>query len=371
MTPIPGKDPPKTMYLDKYTLNTDLDQFSDMKKSKLFDEVAYAISSSKGTLSVESRKLVSQMAKYFKSAIEEKNKLKDERVKLTQENSEVKATLSQLENEIIGLKSPAIPSYAPTSTYASVVQNKVNKKPEFTVLVKYNDPSKDKKDMRKDLFHKLRSIEDKIDVLDTKVRNETLVVQVSNETQQQLINSKLNEDHEQLFNSDKPKKRIPSIKIYDVEPEMREEDILSALKRNENINSTQAKVKIILKNPRFKTNRVVIDLNEEDTMRISKQERIKMGCKMHRFEIDYNIIQCKQCNKFGHFHKAKDGTVKCKSQQPTCVHCGRNHELKDCPDSQNRQRAKCSNCGQNHRAYDGRCSKRHEVIQKVKEKFLC
>jgi hypothetical protein len=107
-------------------------------------------------------------------------------------------------------------------------------------------------------------------------------------------------------------------------------------------------------------------------LKIIKKGEIKLGAKIHPIEVDYGIIQCKNCNKFGHFHKSKDQTETiCKLEMPICVHCGKNHNLEDCPNKENRKVAMCSNCKGNHRANDHKCGKTIEKINLIRNRYIC
>ena len=375
MAPTPGGT--KTIegkeLLEKFTVNTDLDVYSERKKLKLFEAASTAMNESKGTMSKEMKKLVDHMVKSFKKMCEENEKLKmnnrelmSEREKIIEDREKLNETNVQLNQQLEELKQPAIPN-ANTKSYSNAVKNK---RDEFVVLVKKKRDFDGDKDLRTELIKKIKPIEKNIDIERTKFKSDTLVIHVKDTEQQRTLENCLKGDNEIECNL--PKKRIPSIKIKEVDSNMDADDILRELKDKENIDIEKATVKIILKNPNYRTNRAVINLSEEDTVRISKQKRIKMGPLMHPFEIDYGVIQCKNCNKFGHFHRSKDkNTVICKSRSPVCVHCGGEHDLKDCLCRSDRSKAKCSNCGGNHRAYDEKCTKRTEVINKVKDKFVC
>lgn len=160
-----------------------------------------------------------------------------------------------------------------------------------------------------------------------------------------------------------PTKRIPAIRISEVDKNMQKDDILEEFESKEGINRSAANVEIILNNTKYRTNRAIVMLSEDDTKRLLKKGEVKMGLKIHPIEPDFGIVQCKRCNKFGHFEKSKDkSSIQCKHEEPVCVHC----KVKD-----DRTKAKCSNCKANHRAYDVRCPRRAEVINKLKEKFIC
>jgi hypothetical protein len=169
-----------------------------------------------------------------------------------------------------------------------------------------------------------------------------------------------------------PEKRIPSIKIKEIETYLTKEEILAELEDKEELDIGNTTIKVLLKNEKFKTNRAIVNFKKEDTVRIAEKGYVKIGLKIHPIEVDYNIVQCKNCNKYGHYHKTKDGgSTNCRSKIKICVHCTGNHVLSDCPVKNERSKAKCSNCKGNHRAYDSKCPRRYEILKKIKEKFIC
>lgn len=350
---VGGSPPEGKQLLDKFNSTTDIDSWSHQKKVKLFDHASKEISGSKGSLSKEMRKIAEHMASQYKKLLTKYNQAKEVNDKLNE--------------EISGLKNRATTSDQFKPRYANALKNK---KTEYVVLVKKAAGSEEHTDIRSELFKNLKPVEKEVDILRTMKRNDTLVVQVRNEEQQKTVVNRMKSNAQ--INCNVPSKRIPAIKISEIDKTWKKEDILGELEDKENINRQDATVKIILNNPKYRTNRAIVMLNEKDTKSILMKQEVKMGLKIHPIEPDYGVVQCKQCNKYGHFHMSKDKTtVQCKSKDPICVHCGGAHELKNCRSKEDKSKAKCTNCSGNHRAYDARCPRRSEVIEKMKEKFIC
>lgn len=354
------QQPEGKQILESFTCTTDVDSWSDSKKWKLFNQASREINGAKGTLSKELKKVTEHMASHFKKCLIKMNQLQEENNKLKEENDELK-------KNAVSTTSAATETDPFLPRYANTVKNK---KPEYVVLVKKAAGAEEKSDLRTELFKDLKAVETNVDILRTMKRNETLVVQVRSEEQQKAVINQMKNNNQVECNL--PSKRIPSIKISEIDKNMSKEDILLELESKENIKREDAQVKIILNNTKYRTNRAIVALNEEDTTRLLRKREVKMGLKIHPVEPDYGVVQCKKCNKYGHFHMSKDKSAElCKSKDPVCVHCGGAHDLKDCKVKENRSRAKCSNCAGNHRAYDARCPRRAEVIEKLKLKFAC
>ena len=240
-------------------------------------------------------------------------------------------------------------------------------KEQFVVVVKPK-PGESQVNLKREMFSKLRPIEKEVDIINSREKNGSLVVYVRNKEQQEKINKQLKNNPK--IDSSLPTKRIPSIMIKEVDPSYTETDILNELEEKESIDKAAATVRAILKNPKFKTNRAIINLSKEDTINVAKKGSVKIGPVIHPIEADYRIIQCKNCNGFGHFHKSKDGSETiCKSKR-ACVHCSKDHDLNECPIKQQAKQARCSGCNGNHRAYDKRCPKWQAIIGKVKQRFV-
>lgn len=348
-----GGAPPECKQIyESFTCNTDIDTWTDVKKSKLFEYAGKEFAVAKGAPTKEMKKIVEHMAVNYKKLL---------------------AKHIQLNKEIAELKRAPTPAARPQPpnqqqlSYANAVRNK---KTEYVVLVKKAAGAEEESDVRAELFKSLKPVEKEVDILKTSKRHDTLVVQVRNEEQQKTVINRLK--NSTSVDCNLPAKRIPAVRISEIDKSMQADDILQELEEKEGINKKHAKVKIILNNTNYRTNRAIIAFNEEDTKRLLIKGEVKMGLKIHPIEPDFGVVQCKNCNKFGHFHKSKDKTkVQCKDQDPTCVHCGGNHDLKDCRVKSERSKAKCSNCSANHRAYDVRCPRRSQVIEKLKDKFIC
>lgn len=351
------KTPEKKVLLERYTINTDLDTWSEAKKILLFEAATDAIESSKGTLSQELKKLVKNMLFQLKTAKKECKQLKEEKAS----NERIIQELQEDQRN-----KETTPIYSSGRSYAEVT---MNKKEEHVIIIK-SKTTNNNTDLRTEFLRKIKPIEKEIAITDQRKKGDKLVVKVKDKQQQHLICSSLENDLN--IEATQPSKRIPTIKIKEVDRNYDEATILEELREKEDINTDAAVIKKIVKNLKFKTNRVIINLNAEDTLKVVRQEGIKLGPIIHPIEVDYGIIQCYKCYKFGHFHMSKDGTtVTCKSEHQICSHCGKNHKFSECNDKEERKKAKCSNCNQNHRATDTKCSKRLEVVEKMKRKFIC
>ena len=358
------KPPDKKCQFDSYTTKTDLSHpnYNHKTRAALFDSAVQHIESARGQMSTEMKKIVKQMSEYYKASVNEINGL---RATMKQQEEQIE----RLQKENNDLKSNPVPAHASNSpTYAQATKNKQE---QFVVVVKPREkakPGENQINLKRELFAKLRPVERDVDIINSREKNGSLVVFVKNKEQQEIVNKQL--ENNPKVESSLPTKRIPSIIIKEVDPSYSESDILDELEAKENVNRSATTIRVILKNPKFKTNRVIINFNKEDTVRIAQQGAVKLGPVIHPIELDYRIIQCKNCNGFGHFHKSKDGAETiCKSKK-ACVHCSKEHDLNDCPHKTQPQQAKCSGCNGNHRAYDKRCPKWQTIISKVKPRFI-
>ena len=354
----PDKNNVKCQF-ESYTIRTDLSSpnYSNKLRSALFESAANHIDQARGQMSAEMKKIVRQMAEHYKNIV-------NENTQLTANLKQKEDQAEQMRNEIKALKNP-IQAHAPNGpSYASVT---AANREQFVIVVKPK-PGESQVNLKREMFSKLRPIEKEVDIINSREKNGSLVVYVRNKEQQEKINKQL--ENNPKIDSSLPTKRIPSILIKEVDPSYTETDILNELEEKENIDKAAATVRVILKNPKFKTNRVIVNLSKEDTIRVAKKGSAKIGPVIHPIEVDYRIIQCKNCNGFGHFHKSKDGSETiCKSKR-ACVHCAKDHDLNECPIKQQAKQARCSGCNGNHRAYDKRCPKWQAIIGKVKQRFV-
>lgn len=116
------------------------------------------------------------------------------------------------------------------------------------------------------------------------------------------------------------------------------------------LNKDNEVVKEILRHPTYKTNKIIVNLNEEDTKKILANGEVKLGLPVHKVEKSYQIITCDNCLGYGHFHKSKDKLEIMCDKEARCSHCSENHNLKDCPIKQDKSKAKCVHFKGNYRS---------------------
>ena len=332
--------------LESIKTTTDISQIEMKKRIHLYEEMMTKISKQKGALSAENKHVISSML--------------DTINQLIRSNGELRTRNKELSEERRGQSTTG----PPHQTYASIT-SKVKVNEEHVLLIKKDERSE--VNLKTELLKKLKPIENEVSIVDWRTKGNTLIVKLKEPTQRETIKEKLKDDAE--LQCEIPTERVPAIKISEVRREWRETDIQRELRDQESMEVELDKIKI-LTNPKYYTNKVIVKLKKEDTIRALKSGKLKMGPLLHPIEPDYGIIQCRCCNKYGHFEKDRQGNKTCRGNKK-CVHCAGEHDLNDCPTKSMKNRSKCSNCGLNHRAYDKNCSERIRVQNQIKQRFIC
>ena len=82
---------------------------------------------------------------------------------------------------------------------------------------------------------------------------------------------------------------------------------------------------------------------------LSRGGRVFLGLSSCRVTERYHIVQCYNCQQFGH----KKDSVKChlkNSNDCVCLYCAGNHISRNCPEKKNTSKHLCSNCNKSQNA---------------------
>ncbi|XP_076368134.1 uncharacterized protein LOC143255794 isoform X2 [Tachypleus tridentatus] len=102
-----------------------------------------------------------------------------------------------------------------------------------------------------------------------------------------------------------------------------------------------------------------LTLQDKQKANLHLQGGINLWFSDHKVEtakqsVNHRVIQCFNCQKFGHPKAACSATAR-------CVRCSEQHQVSDCPKS--REDMRCANCQGRHAASYKRCSKFVQVAQ--------
>jgi hypothetical protein len=168
-----------------------------------------------------------------------------------------------------------------------------------------------------------------------------------------------------------PQKKIPTIMIMKINKNIKEEELIEEICKNNDLQKDSITVRLLPSNKKFNTNRATLKCREEDTIRLVAKNEIKIKFMIHPIKKLYNFVQCNKCYGFGHFAESKEGVETC-SRTKKCAHCGEDdHVIEECSLKESKDRARCLNCKGNHRSNDRNCSKRIEILSKLKYRYIC
>lgn len=343
--------------LEKVTSTTDFDELSMMDKLSIFEQCSTYCASVSCKFKNECKLIIPQMLSTIKSL---QRDLENEKIKVREANTKLK----ELED-----KSAIFPTLSnrneSVQQYGSYANCLSNRKEENIIIFK---PLTDNLDLRKETFERLKKLQDKVDVKKIKVnKKDTLVIDVMNKDQQEIIVKELKDDLN--LKAVTPKSHIPSILIKDIERDSDiknyEEYILEQLAANNEIDKKKIVIKKVIDNSRFRSIRCIVNFDQQTTSNLVRQGSVKIGFKICVLERVVNLRQCFNCCKFGHFAKDHQGNETCKNQR-ACSFCASNeHDQSTCPAKENVNKHKCANCKGNHHSFHRSCESRKE-----KERYL-
>lgn len=331
--------------LEELTVTTDLAKFSAGQQFELFEQLNNYVKTS--NMRVELKPLVGLML----------DTIKLQNVKIRKLSDQAKAAMNS---------NPINPASQPSNTYSTYSNCVKNKPIEHPVIIKIAESVRDKEsiDLKKVVFDQLKPVKSKIDVMRVNRSRDSLILKVRDREQQSIMIENLK--NHPTIHADKPKDRIPSVLIAEIEREVGldtkekiEKYILSELAANEGVKEENTKIKVTMCNPKFHTIRCIINFDSPTTKTVLNKGYVKIGYKICPVSKTIKVIQCGRCLKFGHFEKNKDGTAACRSKSPSCNFCAGDHSEDKCTQDKSKlEKRKCLNCGKGHTANYRGCESR-------------
>ena len=149
------------------------------------------------------------------------------------------------------------------------------------------------------------------------------------------------------FFSEETKKLDPKVTINDLDSELLEKNTLLAaiLDKNEDIKKLHnqdktLRVVFVNKKDRFAVIQMAPEIRR---IILNKKDKINIGLRQHLVRNRYHVIQCYDCQAFGHMA----GSPYCpRKEDPVCCFCAGGHQTKDCKAKKNEDmgKMKCVNC---------------------------
>lgn len=206
-----------------------------------------------------------------------------------------------------------------------------------------------------------RQIKSKIDIKEIgkiginnirKIKNNGLIIECNNKNECNLLNQKLNENNEKLFESKIPQKKNPRLIIYNLNNEFDSENREqkfdeikeTIISQNQSLKTLiedsekeELKIKYVLKarNPNFC--HLIIETTPQVRKTILNLQKLNILWSRHAVKDFVSITRCFKCLGFGH---TRD---KCEANHINCSSCGTGgHSHKECSSSLSHK--KCINC---------------------------
>ncbi|GBM92131.1 Putative protein in type-1 retrotransposable element R1DM [Araneus ventricosus] len=172
------------------------------------------------------------------------------------------------------------------------------------------------------------------------VRNNGIAITCTKEGDAQAIMDKIanTESLNKLITARKPKKRHPSIIIYDISDQTTNEEIQDALRHHTGIEN-DIKLRFKLRGRTEGTSHWVIETPSDEFQKISMIKKLPINWSMHNVREFFHIKKCQRCQAYGHL------VNNCKNIKPFCGFCGNRHQTSQCRATV----ACCINCNDENR----------------------
>ena len=148
--------------------------------------------------------------------------------------------------------------------------------------------------------------------------------------------------------------------VLGVDPDLDDQTLKEELEERNSLKLTSVS-RLFHKNPRTKTWKIMITLENEDTQKQVLRHGVHIGYKHHntaecheknKGNRGISISQCYNCQEWDPGHRR----MQCDKKR-ACVWCSEDHFHKECPHFQKKDRthAKCANCKEAHPAWSHEC----------------
>ncbi|GBM28836.1 hypothetical protein AVEN_43560-1 [Araneus ventricosus] len=134
-----------------------------------------------------------------------------------------------------------------------------------------------------------------------------------------------------------PKKRHPSVIVYNVQNDVEESEIQQAFRKC-TFNETDLKFRFKFKGSSPNHQNWVFEVPVKDFSILTKLDKIPLRWLMHKMGEFHHYKMCNYCQSFG--HTTKD----CQYSTPSCGHCAGYHMTRDCT----HEHLSCVNCYNNN-----------------------
>lgn len=188
------------------------------------------------------------------------------------------------------------------------------------------------------------------------------------------IKRQLENQVQQNFQISEPKKRLPQIKIHNIETWNTEDQIFinNTLLQN-NLNESRSEAdnekhfKIIKKRIKQNDTTIVVETSPYLFKKIMDKGELYIGWRKCYINETFSVKKCYKCSGYGHLSN------KCTKNVNICPHCAENHTIKEC----SKTNLKCTNCELSnkhkktnlnilHSSMDNQCPTYQLEVQKVR-----
>lgn len=257
--------------------------------------------------------------------------------------SELNTSLKNAPKSFAAAASANIPKAKPSAKNTTSLKEP---KKTFSLVLKNNDPRIDEDPVK--VFKKVhKSCPLKNPPSFRKLSNNTCRVECFTEEDKKTLIEKINSISSLKYEEER--KRRPLVILKGIPADVEEDTLIAEIVEQNSSLKTQLsevgkpekcmRVLFRRKNHRHDGNRynAVIEVTSAIRTAIIKEGRVVIGYNRIHAEDYSSLIQCRNCQGFGHLAAKCNSSVK-------CAHCAEGHRVNECPDTKVLSKTKCVNC---------------------------
>lgn len=266
----------------------------------------------------------------------------------------MKKTMEKMMSEkIVEIKRKAYSENVQRGNDKVTYAEKVSRSREEVLIVQPKKADQNSETTKKICKQKLNPAEMKVGIENLrKIRNGGIVIACKSKEEIAKVNDEVKKKMGNDYVVKIPNTKNPRIRIYGIEEEMDDEELVRCLK-NQNSESINGESKIEVRmNKKVKNNYlVIIELDAQTFNRVMKTRRLKLKWQSCHISEHLGISRCFKCYSYDHRSDKCEGEIE-------CLKCGGNHVARTCKSKE----VMCNNCSQANESLQLNLDVRHSIL---------
>lgn len=235
--------------------------------------------------------------------------------------------IKQIKESVMSVKTKTTPIPPKQPTYADKIKEKEN-----VIIIKPKENQNNNK-TREDIKNTIDPTNLALKINNVKdIQNGAVIIKGDEKSVKKIENefkTKLSEN----YNIKIPVRKKPRVLIIGMKVKMCEEELVKALKCQNELKDCDIKCVHIYLSPKIKCYNAVVEMDSVAYAKVMESTKVSIGWDRCRVYQHASVLRCFNCCGFN--HSSRNCT-----KEKVCVKCAGNHDVKDCKNVEN----KCVNC---------------------------